>query len=83
MRVKKFQPTIYAYKNSRKISFYVLNEVLCVVDYQDAGMSAGIFKQFLNSPNSFAEYRRLQMTIRPNKFRYIAKMQFIMIRAVY
>lgn len=70
---KNFNPQYMHIKIAEKYLFYVLNEVLCVVDYQDAGMSAGIFKQFLNSPNSFAEYRRLQMTIRPNKFRYIAK----------
>lgn len=70
---KNFNPQYMHIKIAEKYLFYILNEVLCFVDYQDTGMSAGIFKQFLNSPNSFAEYRRLQMTIRPNKFCYIAK----------
>lgn len=70
---KNFNPQYMHIKIAEKYLFYVMNEVLCIVDYQESGMSAGIFKQYLNSPNSFAEYRRLQMTIRPNKIRYIAK----------
>ena len=65
---KNFNPQYMHIRIAQDYSFYVLNEALCIVDYQDTGMSAGIFRQYLNSPNSFAEYRRLKMTIKPNRF---------------
>lgn len=70
---KNFNPQYMHIKICENYNFYVLNEVLCIVDYQDTGMSTGIYQQFLNSPNSFAEYRRLQMTMKPNNARYIVK----------
>lgn len=72
-REKNFNPQYMHYKIAQDYSFFVLNEVVCIVDYQDAGMSAGIFRQFVNSPNSFAEFRRMQMTMRPNSRRFILK----------
>ena len=65
---KNFNPQYMHIQIAQDYTFYVVNEVFCVVDYQDTGMSAGIFRQYLNSPNSFAEYRRLKMTVRPNSF---------------
>lgn len=70
---KNFNPQYMHIKIAQNYSFYVLNKVICIVDYQDTGMSAGIFRQFVNSPNSFAEYRRLQMEMKPNRFYYIVK----------
>jgi len=70
---KNFNPQYMHYKIAQEHSFYVLNEVVCIVDYQETGMSAGIFRQFLNSPNSFAEFRRMQMTMRPNHWKFILK----------
>ena len=70
---KNFNPQYMHIKIAQEYSFYVLNEVLCVVDYQNTGMTAGIFRQYLNSPNSFAEYRRLKMTVRPNRFSRILR----------
>lgn len=70
---KNFNPQYMHYQISQDYTFYVLNEVICVVDYQDTGMSAGIYKQFVNSPNSFMEFRRMQMTMRPNNWKFILK----------
>lgn len=70
---KNFNPQYMHLKIAQDHVFYVLNEVLCIVDYQDVGMSAGIFRQYLNSPNSFAEYRRLKMTVKPNRFTRIVR----------
>ena len=70
---KNFNPQYMHIRIAEKYSFYVLNKPLCVVDYQETGMSAGIFQQYLNSPNSFAEYRRLKMSMRPNTLHNIAK----------
>ncbi len=68
-----FNPQYMHIKIAQDHMFYVLNEVLCIVDYQETGMSAGIFRQYLNSPNSFAEYRRLKMTVKPNRFSIIVR----------
>lgn len=70
---KNFNPQYMHIKICENYKFYILNEVFCIVDYQDTGMSAGIYRQFLNSPNSFAEYRRLQMTMKPNSIKNIIK----------
>lgn len=66
---KNFNPQYMHIQIAENYTFYVLNEVLCVVDYQESGMSAGIYRQYLNSPNSFAEYRRLKMSIRQNNLK--------------
>lgn len=68
---KNFNPQYMHLKIAQEHVFYVLNEAVCIVNYQDTGMSAGIFRQYLNSPNSFAEYRRLKMTIRPNTLKNV------------
>lgn len=68
-----FNPQYMHYQISQDHTFYVLNEVICIVDYQDTGMSAGIYRQYVNSPNSFAEYRRMQMTMKPNNWKFILK----------
>ena len=70
---KNFNPQYMHIKIAENYLFYVMNEVICIVDYQDTGMSAGIFKQFVNSPNSFAEYRKLQMTMKQNNWISIIK----------
>lgn len=70
---KNFNPQYMHIRIAEKYSFFVLNVPLCVVDYQETGMSAGMFKQYLNSPNSFAEYRRLKMTVHPNSFLQVAR----------
>ena len=41
----------------------LLDKNLCFVDYQDTGMAANIFKQYINSPNSFAALRCLYISL--------------------
>ena len=60
---KNFNPHYLILKLCKDYEFLILNKPLCVVDYQDDGMSANIFKQYLNSPNSFAELRRAIMEL--------------------
>lgn len=62
---KNFNPHYMVLKLSAKYSFLALDRPLCIVDYQEDGMSANIFQHYLNSPNSFAEYRRAIMEL-PN-----------------
>lgn len=60
---KNFNPTYYYKQVDLKRSFIIINENLCWVDYQVDGMSSQIFYQYRNSPNSFAQFRRLSMTM--------------------
>ncbi len=62
---KNFNPHYMHLQISMTHEFLVLNKPLCVVEYQEQGMSRGIFRQFVNSPLSFAQTRRLYMTL-PN-----------------
>lgn len=70
---KNFNPQYMHIQIAQDNVFYVVNKILCIVDYQKDGMSAGIYRQFVNSPNSFAEYRRMQMQMKPNNWKYIMK----------
>lgn len=70
---KNFNPHYMILKLSAKYKFLAVNEPLCIVDYQDDGMSANIFKQYLNSPKSFAELRRVIMTLPEVPFKYLCK----------
>ena len=59
---KNFNPSYMMYQLDRFGKLYVTNECFCIVDYQPDGMSSNIYKQYRNSPNSFAETRRLYMS---------------------
>lgn len=41
----------------------VSNEVFDIVDYQPGGLTHTMMRQYYNSPNSFAEYRKLYMQL--------------------
>jgi glycosyltransferase involved in cell wall biosynthesis len=62
---KNFNPHYMHLLISKKYDFLVLNENLCFVEYQEAGMTNSIFKQYANSPKSFCEIRRLYLSF-PN-----------------
>ncbi len=68
---KNFNPHYMHLQISQKYDFLVLNQNLRYVDYQPTGMSASIFRQYRNSPNSFLETRKLYATFQnaPLKFR--------------
>lgn len=44
-----------------KYKLYVLNEVLCNVEYQREGSSFNMFRQYLNNPKGFAFLRKFYM----------------------
>ena len=58
---KNFNPHLMHLQISEKYDFLIYNTVLCVVEYQEDGMSNGIFKQYLNSPKSFAHMRKYML----------------------
>lgn len=58
---KYFNPSYMMYQLDQYGKLYVTNDCFCIVDYQPDGMSSNIFKQYRNSPNSFAETRKLYL----------------------
>ena len=59
---KNFNPHYMHLQISREFDFLVLNENLRFVDYQPGGMSDSMWKQYRNSPRSFAETRKLYLS---------------------
>ena len=70
---KNFNPHYLVLKLCRDYKFLVLNKPLCVVNYQPDGMSANIFRQYINSPRSFAELRRVIMDNPDVPYGYLVK----------
>lgn len=60
---KNFSPHYMHLQISKMYDFLVLNKNLRYVEYQADGMSNSIFKQYLNSPNSFIETRKLYLSL--------------------
>lgn len=67
---KHFNPHYMHLQISQEYDFLVLNECLRYVEYQPQGMSASIWKQYYNSPNSFAEIRKLYLSFPDTSFRF-------------
>ena len=65
---KNFNPIYYYIQVDAQYKFQVINKNLCFIDYQPDGMSAGIFRQFRDSPHSFAQLRRLYMSMNYEKW---------------
>lgn len=59
---KNFNPHYMHLQISQEHDFLVLNKNLRYVEYQETGMSNSILKQYRNSPNSFAEIRKLYLS---------------------
>lgn len=71
---KNFNPIYLFHKIDVHYPLLLLNDNLCYVEYQADGMSMNIYKQYINSPRSFSELRKLIMS-RPDanirtKFRH-------------
>ena len=60
---KNFNPVYYYLQVDVGHEFIIVNKNFCFVDYQAGGMSAAIFYQYRNSPHSFAQLRRLNMSL--------------------
>lgn len=66
---KNFNPVYMLLQVCDDLPLIVLNENLCVVEYQQGdSMSANIFKQYVDSPHSFAKMRLLEMRLKRNTF---------------
>ena len=67
---KNFNPHLMHLQISEKYDFLIYSTVLCVVEYQEDGMSNGIFKQYLNSPKSFAHMRKYMLGLKGTTFKF-------------
>ena len=70
---KNFNPHYMILKLSRNYSFLAVDEPLCNVDYQPDGMTANQFKQYVDSPNSYAELRRVIISLPNVPIKYLIK----------
>lgn len=59
---KNFNPHYMHLQISQEYDFLVLNKNLRYVEYQSQGMSNSMLMQYHNSPNSFAEIRKLYLS---------------------
>lgn len=59
---KYFNPIYLFHKIDIRYPLLVLNDNLCFVEYQEDGMTNNIFKQYIDSPRSFSELRKLVMS---------------------
>lgn len=68
---KNFNPVYMLLQVDNEYPLLVINENLCWVEYQIGAdsMSQGIFKQYINSPRSFAKLRLLEMTLKRNNLK--------------
>ena len=55
----------------QKYKLFVLNEILCEVEYQPDGSSGTMWMQYLKNPNGFAFLRKVAMTYPTSKKRLI------------
>lgn len=61
---EKFPAPGYLYRLiDQEYDLYLVNKVLCIVEYLEDGISKNKFKQFMTSPNSFAFYRHERMRL--------------------
>lgn len=67
---KNFNPHYMHLQISQEYDFLVLNENLRYVEYQPTGMSNSMLKQYYNSPNSFAEIRKLYLSFADTSFKF-------------
>lgn len=70
---KNFNPHYMILKLSADYRFVAVDAPLCIVDYQPDGMTANQFKQYVNSPRSYAELRRVIMGLPHVPARYLLK----------
>jgi len=64
---KNFNPVYMLLQVCDDYPLIVLNKNLCIVEYQqDDSMSRGIYRQYMNSPRSFAKLRLLEMKLKRN-----------------
>lgn len=67
---KDFNPHFLHLKISQEYDFLVLNQPVCVVEYQPGGMTDTVLKQYWRSPNSYREMRLFDMSLKQASVKY-------------
>ena len=67
---KNFNPHYMHLQISMEYDFLVMNENLRFVEYQPGGMSDSMYRQYRNSPRSFAETRKLYLSFPGTSLRF-------------
>lgn len=67
---KNFNPIYLFYQIDQHYPLLLLNDNLCFVEYQPDGMTNNIFRQYINSPKSFSQLRRLNMSRKDVSLKY-------------
>lgn len=70
---RNFNPMYIILKVDQHFPFVLINDNLCFVDYQETGMAANIFKQYVNSAHSFCALRCLYMSLKYTSFQFRMK----------
>lgn len=70
---KYFDPKYKFFSMDKFGPLAVTNEIFDIVDYQPGGLTHTMMRQYYNSPNSFAEYRKLYMQLPNRSPAYILK----------
>lgn len=69
---EKYVGLVYKYTLiDQKYKLFVMNDVLCDVEYQTDGSSSTMFRQYLKNPKGFAFLRKVSMTYPTSKKRLI------------
>lgn len=69
---EKYVGLVYKYTLiDQKYKMYVMNEVVCKVEYQTDGSTGTMWKQYLKNPNGFAFLRKVAMQYPASKKRLI------------
>lgn len=70
---KNFNPIYMMLQLDQFGKYLLIEENLCFVDYQETGMAANIYKQFVNSPNSFCALRSLYVSLEHTTWKFKLK----------
>lgn len=70
---KFFDPKYSFFAMDRYGPLLVTNVSFDIVDYQPGGLTDTVMYHYYNSPNSFAEYRKLYMQLPETSFRYLLR----------
>ena len=70
---KYFDPNYQFYQLDTLGKLYVKNIAFDIVDYQAGGLTDTVIKQYYNSPNSFAEFRKLHLQLPNKSWKYLYK----------
>ena len=65
---RNFNPVYMLLQACDRLPLLLLNENLCFVDYQPDGMSGAIYRQYMDSPRSFAKQRLMEMGLQRSTF---------------